>query len=294
MGQGDGRRGCGHARRGMAEDLEITRMLHAAAGGDREAAAALLPRVYAELRALAAARLRRAPPGQTLQATALVHEAYLALVGGQDPGWSGRGHFFGAAAQAMREIVIDQARRKAAVKRGGGLQREAVEVDGLALGDGGPAHRRGLLHVRGRRLRPEMRSVNDGLDLTACAPDMPGMWAHDGLGRPRRERTDCLRAWSRPLLWRGCRRGRRGCLCRGPGDRGPSSRPHPRQDLPRPIHPFFRLRGGLDLRRLPRLRQYTRGTLPGSPHRHERTMSRSLPLRAGPGRPSLFSRNPLV
>ena len=73
----------------------------------------------------------RAPPGQTLQATALVHEAYLALVGGQDPGWSGRGHFFGAAAQAMREIVIDQARRKAAVKRGGGLQREAVEVDGL-------------------------------------------------------------------------------------------------------------------------------------------------------------------
>lgn len=122
----------------MAEDLEITRMLHAAAGGDREAAAALLPRVYGELRALAAARLRRAPPGQTLQATALVHEAYLALVGGQDPGWSGRGHFFGAAAQAMREIVIDQARRKAAVKRGGGLQREAVEVDGLALGDGLP------------------------------------------------------------------------------------------------------------------------------------------------------------
>lgn len=122
----------------MAEDLEITRMLHAAASGDREAAAALLPRVYAELRALAAARLRRAPPGQTLQATALVHEAYLALVGGQDPGWSGRGHFFGAAAQAMREIVIDQARRKAAVKRGGGLQREAVEVDGLALGDGLP------------------------------------------------------------------------------------------------------------------------------------------------------------
>ena len=124
----------------MAEDLEITRMLHAAAGGDREAAAALLPRVYAELRALAAARLRRAPPGQTLQATALVHEAYLALVGGQDPGWSGRGHFFGAAAQAMREIVIDQARRKAAVKRGGGLQREAIDVDAveLVVGDGLP------------------------------------------------------------------------------------------------------------------------------------------------------------
>ena len=122
-------------------DLEITRMLHAAAAGDGEAAAALLPRVYAELRALAAARLRRAPPGQTLQATALVHEAYLALVGKVDPGWHGRGHFFGAAAQAMREIVIDQARRKAAVKRGGGLSRAAIEVDeigDLVVGDGLP------------------------------------------------------------------------------------------------------------------------------------------------------------
>jgi RNA polymerase sigma factor (TIGR02999 family) len=125
----------------MAGDLEITRMLHAAAAGDGEAAAALLPRVYAELRTLAAARLRRAPPGQTLQATALVHEAYLALVGKQDPGWNGRGHFFGAAAQAMREIVIDQARRKAARKRGGELRREAIEVDDiaeLAVGGGLP------------------------------------------------------------------------------------------------------------------------------------------------------------
>ena len=123
-----------------AGDLEITRMLHAAAAGDGEAAAALLPRVYGELRTLAAARLRRAAPGQTLQATALVHEVYLALVGKADPGWSGRGHFFGAAAQAMREIVIDQARRKAAVKRGGGLQREAIDVDAveLVVGDGLP------------------------------------------------------------------------------------------------------------------------------------------------------------
>ena len=98
------------------QDLEITQMLHAAAAGDGEAAAALLPRVYRELRSLAAARLRRLPAGQTLQATALVHEAYLALIGRQDPGWNGRGHFFGAAAQAMREILIDQARRKAALE----------------------------------------------------------------------------------------------------------------------------------------------------------------------------------
>jgi len=129
--------GNGQDLRAMAGDLEITRMLHAAAAGDGEAAAALLPKVYGELRTLAAARLRRAPPGQTLQATALVHEAYLALVGKQDPGWNGRGHFFGAAAQAMREIVIDQARRKAASKRGGGLARAEVEIDDLDLAVGG-------------------------------------------------------------------------------------------------------------------------------------------------------------
>ena len=110
-------------------DLEVTRLLHAAADGDAQAAAELLPLVYRELRKLAQARLGRLPPGQTLQATALVHEAYLALVGREDPGWSGRGHFFGAAAQAMREIVIDQARRKAALKRGGDLQRADLDVD---------------------------------------------------------------------------------------------------------------------------------------------------------------------
>jgi len=118
-------------------DLEITQMLRAAAAGDGEASAALLPRVYRELRSLAAARLRRLPAGQTLQATALVHEAYLALIRGQDPGWNGRGHFFGAAAQAMREILIDQARRKAAIKRGGDLERAALEPD--ELGDIGVA-----------------------------------------------------------------------------------------------------------------------------------------------------------
>ena len=94
------------------DDLEVTQMIQAAAAGDGEAAAALLPRVYRELRSLAAARLRRLPTGQTLQATALVHEAYLALIGRQDPGWSGRGHFFGAAAQAMREIIVDHLQRR--------------------------------------------------------------------------------------------------------------------------------------------------------------------------------------
>jgi RNA polymerase sigma factor (TIGR02999 family) len=94
-------------------------------------AAELLPVVYAELRQLAAALSVRLAPGQTLQPTALVHEAYLKLVRDQDPGWEGKRHFFGAAAQAMREILVDQARRKTSLKRGGGAQRVEL-ADGLA------------------------------------------------------------------------------------------------------------------------------------------------------------------
>jgi RNA polymerase sigma factor (TIGR02999 family) len=95
-------------------------------------AADLLPEVYAELRRLAAALTVRLPPGQTLQPTALVHEAYLKLVRDRDPGWEGRRHFYGAAAQAMREILVDQARRKASAKRGGRGQRVDL-TEGLAL-----------------------------------------------------------------------------------------------------------------------------------------------------------------
>src|SRR5438477_9616874 len=101
---------------------DVTRLLEAAAAGDRRAAADLLPLVYDELRKLAAARLAAEPAGQTLQPTALVHEAYLRLVG-ENAGrpWDGRGHFFAAAAEAMRRILVDQARRKKAEKHGGGL-----------------------------------------------------------------------------------------------------------------------------------------------------------------------------
>src|SRR4051812_29505068 len=95
-------------------------------------AADLLPQVYAELRRLAASMTGKLQPGQTLQPTALVHEAYLRLVRNQDPGWEGRRHFFGAAARAMREILIEQARRKAAHKRGGGSGRVDLG-DGLAV-----------------------------------------------------------------------------------------------------------------------------------------------------------------
>jgi RNA polymerase sigma factor (TIGR02999 family) len=83
--------------------------------------------VYAELRSIAAARLARLPPGQTLQPTALVHEAYLKLVGSQDEGWNDSAHFFGAAAQAMREIIVDHVRRRCAQKRGQGRRGDPLE-----------------------------------------------------------------------------------------------------------------------------------------------------------------------
>ncbi|HVK07438.1 MAG TPA: ECF-type sigma factor [Gemmataceae bacterium] len=106
---------------------DVTDLLDAAAAGDRPAAADLLPLVYAELRALATARLAGEKAGHTLQPTALVHEAYLRLVGGAQPrDWNGRGHFFGAAAEAMRRILVESARRKGRHKHGGGRRRLAL------------------------------------------------------------------------------------------------------------------------------------------------------------------------
>ncbi|VTR92443.1 extracytoplasmic sigma factor ecf : Marine sediment metagenome DNA, contig: S01H1_L07814 OS=marine sediment metagenome GN=S01H1_18078 PE=4 SV=1: Sigma70_ECF [Gemmata massiliana] len=113
----------------------MTRLLDAAASGDRRAAADLLPLVYAELRVLAAARLARESPGHTLQPTALVHEAYLRLVGDQQ--FEGRGHFFAAAAEAMRRILVESARRKGRVKRGGDQRR--VDLDDFEVTVGPPA-----------------------------------------------------------------------------------------------------------------------------------------------------------
>lgn len=107
---------------------DVTRLLDAAASGDHQAAADLLPAVYDELRKLAAAHLANEPSGQTLQPTALVHEAYLRLVGGASPSaWNHRGHFFAAASVAIRRILIDNARRKHRLKRGGELIRVDLE-----------------------------------------------------------------------------------------------------------------------------------------------------------------------
>jgi RNA polymerase sigma factor (TIGR02999 family) len=108
---------------------DVTRLLDAAAAGDRQAAADLLPLVYDELRQLAAARMAAEAPGQTLQPTALVHEAYLRLVGPVDGRrWDHRGHFFAAAAEAMRRILVESARRKGSLKHGGGRGRADYEA----------------------------------------------------------------------------------------------------------------------------------------------------------------------
>src|SRR4051794_12267095 len=121
---------------------EVTRILSAIEQGDPSAASQLLPLVYDELRGLAAHKLAHENPGQTLQATALVHEAYLRLVGPADERrWDDRGHFFAAAAEAMRRILVDNARRKHSVKHGGGRRRVPLEEQVPAL----PAEREDLL-----------------------------------------------------------------------------------------------------------------------------------------------------
>ena len=120
---------------------DVTQILSAIEHGDHRAASRLLPLVYDELRKLAAQKMASQQPGQTLQATALVHEAYLRLVAAGERerleklGWDGRGHFFAAAAEAMRRILVENARRKKRVKHGGGRKKVALEPDLFAAGE---------------------------------------------------------------------------------------------------------------------------------------------------------------
>lgn len=110
---------------------EVTLLLEAIQKGDPKAAEELMPLVYEELRKLAAAKLSHQPPGQTLQPTALVHEAYLRLLGDGCRSWQDRRHFFAAAAEAMRHLLVDRARRKAALRHGGGWRR--VDLDHVVV-----------------------------------------------------------------------------------------------------------------------------------------------------------------
>src|SRR3989442_12444605 len=130
---------------------DVTRILDAIEHGDAKAADELLPLVYEELRKLAAHRMGNGALGQPLQPTALVHEAWLRLVGGENPKFEGRAHFFGAAAEAMRRILIERARRKRALRHGGGQQRvnvEDVEISAVTEDD-------------------QLLAVNDALDKLA-------------------------------------------------------------------------------------------------------------------------------
>lgn len=111
---------------------QVTRLLNELAGGTQNASEQLLPLIYDELRRLARSRMARERPGQTLQATALVHEAYLRLVGDADIGWDSRGHFFAAAAEAMRRILIDRARRRGRQRHGGGLAKATLDEGVIA------------------------------------------------------------------------------------------------------------------------------------------------------------------
>jgi RNA polymerase sigma factor (TIGR02999 family) len=113
---------------------DVTQILNAIEQGDEKATADLLPVVYEELRLLAAQKLSHEAPGQTLQATALVHEAYIRLVGDEPHHWDGREHFFAAAAEAMRRILVENARRKQSQRHGGGHHR--ITLDGLEVPSG--------------------------------------------------------------------------------------------------------------------------------------------------------------
>jgi RNA polymerase sigma factor (TIGR02999 family) len=129
---------------------EVTRIINAIEEGDPQATEKLLPLVYEELRVLAAQKMAQEKPGQTLQATALVHEAYLRLVEGEGQNWNSRGHFFKAAAEAMRRILVESARRKKSLKRGGDRQR--VEFDESLL-------------IGTQEVRPDdLLALNDALD----------------------------------------------------------------------------------------------------------------------------------
>jgi RNA polymerase sigma factor (TIGR02999 family) len=133
---------------------EVTRVLSAVEQGDPQAASQLLPLVYDELRRLAAHKLAQEKAGHTLQATALVHEAYLRLVNQPEArarDWKGRGHFFAAAAEAMRRILVESARRKASLKRGGDQARQPLDLAGVPL----------------RRPPEELLAVHDALDALA-------------------------------------------------------------------------------------------------------------------------------
>ena len=180
---------------------DVTRILSAIEQGDPQAAEQLLPLVYEELRKLAAQKLAHEKPGQTLQATALVHEAYLRLVdSSNDRGWDSRGHFFAAAAEAMRRILVEKARRKGRLRHGGELRRQPLEgnepaieppadADRPARPGRGPRTPRGRLPAQGRAgqapllRRPELPEAAELLGVSRSTAEADWTYAKAWLQR---------------------------------------------------------------------------------------------------------------
>jgi RNA polymerase sigma factor (TIGR02999 family) len=174
----------------------VTQILNAIEQGDPSAAGQLLPLVYDELRKLATQKLAQEKPGQTLQATALVHEAYLRLIDADaDQLWNGRSHFFAAAAEAMRRILIENARRKQAVKHGGGLRR--VNLDqGDALAEAPPEDLLALDEALERLTRHDPRGAQ--LVKLHCFAGLTVEQAAEALGLSR---SDGYRLWTFVRAW---------------------------------------------------------------------------------------------
>jgi RNA polymerase sigma factor (TIGR02999 family) len=178
---------------------EVTSILSVIEMGDPKAAGELLPLVYDELRRLAAQRLADERPGQTLQATALVHEAYLRLVGpGDQQGWSGRGHFFGAAAESMRRILVENARRKKRLKRGGDLQR--VDIDEMVESTDRADERILAVHEALDRLNSEDPQAAQLVKLRFFA----GMSITDAAGVLGISRASAYEQWAYARAWLRC------------------------------------------------------------------------------------------
>src|SRR5262245_39730393 len=176
---------------------DVTRLIEAAQAGDRRAAADLLPLVYDELRALAAARLAAEPAGHTLQPTALVHEAYLRLVGPADvPRWDSHGHFFAAAAEAVRRILIDHARAKCAAKRGRRAGRAALDPDRMSAPAFDPDEWLDLDDVVSRFEAVDPTAA--GLAKLRVFGGLSVEEAGDALGIPR---ATAFRLWSYARAW---------------------------------------------------------------------------------------------
>ncbi len=182
---------------------EVTRILTAIEHGDARAADELLPLVYQELRKLAAHRMKQEKPGQTLQATALVHEAYIRLVGAENQNWNSRGYFFAAAAEAMRRILIENARRKKRLKHGG--DRQKVDLDQAELPIDGPSDDLIALDEALEKLANTDKASADLIKLRFFA-GLTMEQAAKILGIPRRT-ADRNWAYARAWIYRAIKKG---------------------------------------------------------------------------------------